>query len=544
MQVRQSHRPKRWERPFGVQPLTRFDVDGVLTLPLFEGLRAEDFPADMPLGAVIANETRFLRARRGQTIFREGEYGTSTYIVLRGAVRSAMAPRGARLDPQSPSLNGHDHKSWLGSLFKDRKPARVPDQDPPAMNGRFTPPILTLRPDRAFGIIGALTRTPRNATVTSMDDRTVLLEISWPGLRELMRWSKDFRTRIEDLHCEWGIWNCLQGCPLFDTVDDATLKYIAANSSFERHGAFGWSHSFQKQASTESGKRGTADNEPVIVEKGHYLDGLLIVHSGVARITEPFGRGERTIGYATRNSTIGLSLIADDTKDEDALVVPNTVRALGYTDLVRIPTHVVESHLLPLMARHSSDRGTSQAGTEAGPPAFTSFLIQHRFVNGVVAMAIDTNRCVNCDDCVRACAAAHNGQSRFVRHGTAYRSLMVAHACMHCTDPVCMIDCPTGAIDRDRVSGTVIVNDATCVGCGACAEACPFDNIQMIDQRGSDGAFLVDEEGVQIRKANKCDLCAGLAGGPACERACPHNALVRIDLQDAEGLQKWLSAGI
>ena len=50
---------------------------------------------------------------------------------------------------------------------------------------------------------------------------------------------------------------------------------------------------------------------------------------------------------------------------------------------------------------------------------------------------------------------------------------MVANACMHCADPVCMIQCPTGAIHRNVYGGEVIINDATCVGCTACAKICP-----------------------------------------------------------------------
>ena len=60
---------------------------------------------------------------------------------------------------------------------------------------------------------------------------------------------------------------------------------------------------------------------------------------------------------------------------------------------------------------------------------------------------------------------------------------MVVNACMHCTDPVCLIDCPTEAIHRDRETGNVLINDATCIGCAACAEACPYDNIQMAELR-------------------------------------------------------------
>ena len=51
---------------------------------------------------------------------------------------------------------------------------------------------------------------------------------------------------------------------------------------------------------------------------------------------------------------------------------------------------------------------------------------------------------------------------------------------------------------------------------------------------------LFDDDGVQIQRAEKCDLCIGRSGGPSCERACPHDALTRVDLRDADALMKWL----
>ena len=40
--------------------------------------------------------------------------------------------------------------------------------------------------------------------------------------------------------------------------------------------------------------------------------------------------------------------------------------------------------------------------------------------------------------------------------------------------------------------------------------------------------------GAAIQKATKCDLCHEMPSGPACAAACPHDALVRIDLSDSK----------
>ena len=119
---------------------------------------------------------------------------------------------------------------------------------------------------------------------------------------------------------------------------------------------------------------------------------------------------------------------------------------------------------------------------------------------------------------------------------------MFTQACMHCVDPVCMIGCPTGAIGRDAGSGNILINDETCIGCATCANSCPYQNIKMVEIRDTSGALYLDPNNVPLAKATKCDLCTGQWGGPACQRACPHDALVRIDLRMPQPVLDWSQA--
>ena len=168
-------------------------------------------------------------------------------------------------------------------------------------------------------------------------------------------------------------------------------------------------------------------------------------------------------------------------------------------------------------------------------------LVENRFINGTQTMLIDLNRCVRCDACVEACAKGHNNNPRFIRHGRKTDHFLVANACMHCADPVCMIGCPTGSIHRNLRTGNVVINDATCIGCTTCASNCPYDNIRMVEIRDRSGEFIRDEvSGAPILKATKCDLCIDQPGGPACQRACPHDALRRTDMANIENLAEWM----
>ena len=159
-------------------------------------------------------------------------------------------------------------------------------------------------------------------------------------------------------------------------------------------------------------------------------------------------------------------------------------------------------------------------------------------------MLINLDRCTRCDDCVRGCAAAHDNNPRFVRHGPIRGNIMVANACMHCADPVCMIGCPTGAISREDIEGQVVINEDTCIGCATCYSNCPYDAIRMITVRNRKGEFRIatsgESVGTPIYKATKCDLCVDQTGGPACVRACPHDALQRVNMQDVDSLARFI----
>jgi Fe-S-cluster-containing dehydrogenase component len=168
------------------------------------------------------------------------------------------------------------------------------------------------------------------------------------------------------------------------------------------------------------------------------------------------------------------------------------------------------------------------------------FVVDHRFINGENAMVINLDRCVGCDDCVRACATTHENNPRFTRNGYAYENAMIVHACMHCTDPVCLIGCPTGAIHREQDTGIIVINDDTCIGCSTCANSCPYNNIKMVNIRDKMGAFVLDRDGQPVSRATKCDLCASQLTGPACAEACPHDALIRVDIRDTKKLLAWL----
>jgi Fe-S-cluster-containing hydrogenase component 2 len=128
-----------------------------------------------------------------------------------------------------------------------------------------------------------------------------------------------------------------------------------------------------------------------------------------------------------------------------------------------------------------------------------------------------------------------------LRDGLRYDHYLVATACRSCRDPLCMTQCPVGSIRR-KENLEIIIED-WCIGCGKCAELCPYGNINMhpletikevkTEVKGKDGApsqVKIEKKKMTTYKANTCDLCTQLSV-PSCVYACPHDAAKRIDPQ-------------
>ncbi len=296
------------------------------------------------------------------------------------------------------------------------------------------------------------------------------------------------------------------------------LDEVARRAVFRSYGRFEWAR-----------MKTNPEEEPVVAAEGDAPEGVLLLRCGFARLSQRAGAQERTVGYFGPGQAFGIEEIAHTARDPGRpATLRRTLRALGYVDVVLIPTEVVETFVLPSLA--GPEIAPVQAVEEpAAGHGLLDFIVDHRLNNGTQAMLIDMERCTRCDDCVRACAATHEGNPRFVRHGPIHDGVMVASACMHCADPTCMIACPTGAIARQLVGGEVVIDEDTCIGCSACAVNCPYDDIRMVE-------MVVDEGGRALPKATKCDLCVEESAGPACVRACAHEALARVDLNLADRL--------
>jgi formate dehydrogenase iron-sulfur subunit len=158
-----------------------------------------------------------------------------------------------------------------------------------------------------------------------------------------------------------------------------------------------------------------------------------------------------------------------------------------------------------------------------------------------VAKLIDVSKCIGCKACQTACLEWNElSEAVGVNVGvydnphdltpntwtlmryTEYENprsgnlewLIRKDGCMHCEDPGCLKACPAPGAIVQYSNGIVDFVHENCIGCGYCVKGCPF-NIPRISQ--------VDH------KAYKCTLCSdrvAVGQGPACQKACPTQAIV------------------
>ncbi len=569
--TRQAPRPKRWDAPLD-PAMSDATLDMLMATEPFASMNESAFPAGTPLRGILRADTAVREYAAGGIVLRKNDYGTSAFLVLEGQVDVILRPD---VDPQllgrSPSVkksfagrlaqlwNNHpEPEGWKkkspragdnvkGSLKKAGSSIYLQDY-PQVVSDSMT---ATLKKGQLFGEISALSRMPRTATVVASSAKARLLEFSWEGLRDIMRYDIALKQQIDKTYRENSLKSFLRNHPLFKHLDEAGYTSLCEEAKLESYGEYNWSGSYLRMA--KEGDKTISSNEPIIAREGEYGNGIYMISAGFCRVSQKYGSGERTLNYIGAGSVFGYEEISNHWKDrQQDLQSLYTLRSLGYAYLVFIPTASVEKYAnrdlsesdfpaSPVPKNLSNPLQVSVTdGSDAPSANLMEFIAENRFYNGTKSMVIDMDRCTRCDDCVRACASTHDGNPRFLRHGPMIDNLMIANACMHCVDPVCMIGCPTGAIHRTSFGGEVVINPATCIGCGTCAANCPYESIRMVEVRSNKGEFLVDEDFQPILKATKCDFCVEQTSGPACQNACPHDALSRTDLTHVTSLTKWL----
>ncbi|MEO6041669.1 MAG: cyclic nucleotide-binding domain-containing protein [Croceibacterium sp.] len=379
-----------------------------------------------------------------------------------------------------------------------------------------------------FGEVGLISGRRRGATIRAAEP-TVCLELSRTAALKLLATAPSAARAVNRIAIERQVLQIfgsgLSRGDIADLVEAAEVIEVRAGQAVINEGA--------------------DDKDVYVVRRGSMI------------VEKDLGGKPVFLSYLPAGSYFGEMAVIDGS------LRTATVKASVKSEVIRLPGEAFVALLAShprLRAKALADmagRRQVNAFIESRKDSFggavdlysetAQFLIDNGIGEATDVLLIDETLCVGCDNCEKACADSHDGLSRLDREaGRTYAHLHVPTSCRHCEHPHCMADCPPNAIKRGP-DGEVVI-DETCIGCGNCQRNCPYGVIRMDAKPPAKPGLLSwmlfgagpgpgeasyawrKEHAVkdQPKVAIKCDMCSGIEGGPACVRACPTGAAIRV----------------
>jgi len=454
------------------------------------------------------------RFKPGDIICREGEFGATAFYIVDGVAEVYLASPIAHVKTEG-GARGFLSKltSFLTSRDEDERNEESTRSYIPidaSVDLPYQSPIAELGPGELFGEMTCMSYYPRSATVRAKTDCTMLEMLR--NVLDIMQRNKTFREQLDRTYKKRALDSHLRSVPVLAPLTADFIDHLREHVELLR---------FQPGQ--------------IICSQGEVADSFYLVRLGFVKVSQHRPGGDIVLAYLARGSYFGEMAFLTGTPRMA------TCTALDHVEVVRIPGDDFQLMLdrFPDIRRKLEAESAEhieqnrQRDAQVADVSMDQFLSQG-LMEAQSLLILDLDRCTRCDQCVRACADAHDGVSRLIREGLRFDRYLVATSCRQCRDPLCMVGCPVGSIRR-RNSLEVIIED-WCIGCGQCANNCPYGNINMhsfpveIDDLLHPGRTIAS---VKV-KATSCDLCLDHAE-PSCVYACPHDAAHRVNPSDFFG---------
>jgi CRP-like cAMP-binding protein/Fe-S-cluster-containing hydrogenase component 2 len=403
----------------------------------------------------IIGDCEVRRFRGGEVIFRKDEYTESCAVIASGKVSVEM---------------------------------------PQADSGRLA--TVSLGEGEIIGEIAALSGNPRTADIRADGDAT-LVDIPKAKLLKLIDKVSPFKKALDDLYRERALKSHLMKCRVFAGIPAAALEALSARVTL---------HTYKK--------------DEVIFKQGDDADAFYLVRYGFVKVARHDGGKDRVLAYLKDGHFFGEMGLLKEGEKRMA-----TLSAINRAELIRISKddfkalvleHPAIGANLEKVAARRLEKNV-RISSDAYLERTLGSLIEHGVIQSKAVLIMDVTKCVQCDNCVKACASLHNGVARLVRKGTKLNNiLLLPTTCRHCDDPACMSKCPTGAITRDG-QGEIYHKDF-CIGCGSCAKLCPYGNITVttINEEPREGFVAKVLKAFSIKgRSNGAARATGIAGKAA-----------------------------
>lgn len=391
--------------------------------------------------------------------------------------------------------------------------------------------VLKLAQGSFFGEMGVLSDSAEPFTVVA-EELSIVLEAPKIAVLRMMEQAPEVRASLNALYEKRALWSYSRNPGGLGALPEAAVAELLWSSRLE----------LLPTGSTLFGENDAPRD-------------LFLVRSGFLRASQRDHQGERVLTYFREGNVFGvLPLLSREQR------MGYTVQAASRSEVIRVPGAALSA----LFARYpQAEHALRQAGFEAEALAradnvghrpqqqgraslAVNVLVEEGLAHGREILVIDQERCTACSNCIDACERRH-GNSRLQLRGIQVENYMFPTACRHCEDPACLM-CSVNGIVR-LTSGEIQIVPENCIGCGSCAQRCPYGNISMHPvEKPEQGVWVslldflatgsIRERALEAvdpkaaRVAVKCDLCAEYSDY-ACVTACPTGAAFRINPGEA-----------
>lgn len=453
--------------------------------------------------------------KKGEILCRQGDFGSTAFYIESGKVDiyldtsmkhvQTRQEGGGLFKKVTSLLMGRDEKPRAG--MSDQR--YIPIDSPVDLD--YGNPIAQVGPGEVIGEASCLNYQPRSATVRAAED-TVVLELLRNAF-DILRRNRDFKRDMEAKYRARALDNHLRSVPILRALPQDFIDYLRDRVELV-----------------------TYSPGEIICRQGDVADAFYLVRMGHVKVYESYADGQNLVlSYLSRSQYFGeMGLLGGGERTASC-------SALDHVELVRISKDDFNEmtrrfgEIRKQLEQTAHDRAaTNRLKADQNRTLTLPQYIDQGLYQAQSLLILDLEKCTRCDECVRACAQAHDGVSRLIRDGIRFDKFLVTTSCRSCRDPYCMVGCPVGSIRRKN-DLEIIIED-WCIGCGRCAEQCPYGNISLhpFDMQVRDLA-TGEVRNETRKKAAVCDLCTDQCltedDEPSCVYACPHDAAHRVDGQ-------------
>jgi Fe-S-cluster-containing hydrogenase component 2/CRP-like cAMP-binding protein len=418
--------------------------------------------------------------------------------------------------------------------------------------------VLKLAQGSFFGEMGVLSDSAEPFTVRAQE-LSIVLEVPKIAVLQLMEQAPDVRASLDALYEKRALWSysrnpgglgALPEAAVAELLWSSRLELLPTGSSlFNEHDAprdlFLVRSGFLRASQREEAQPGFPARERVLT---YFREGNVF---GVLPLLARDGRMGYSVQAASRSEVIrvpgaALTALLSRYPQAEAALRQAGFEAEALARAENVGMQPPRGSLPPPYPgpQHGAPGAHPLAGTRRALQA--DVLVEAGLAKGREILVIDQERCTACSNCIDACERRH-GNSRLQLRGIQVEQYMFPTACRHCDDPTCLM-CSVDGIVR-LPSGEIKIVPENCIGCGSCAQRCPYGNISMHAVEKPKPSLLVSlldflatgslrERALEAvdpkaaRVAVKCDLCAEYSDY-ACVTACPTAAAFRIDPGEA-----------